>query len=92
MNFKQYEKIMIEDKEITDIQVLVGLDVPHAILMNSDDYGFGVFIIDEKSQRVYEQNLNKIPTELNKAVVISQFIVMMREIQYPATRFPKILN
>jgi len=70
----------------------VGIDVPQAILMNSDDYGFAVFVIDKKSSQYYEQHLPLIPTQLNRVVVISQFIVMMRELDYAATRFPKILN
>ena len=61
-------------------------------MINSEDYGFGVFIIDEKSASFYESNLDKINTKLNKTNVIGQLIVMMREILYPATRFPKILN
>lgn len=40
--------------------MLVGQDVPSAILMNSEDYGFGVFIIDDKSRDFYEDNLGKI--------------------------------
>lgn len=92
MAFQEHEKILIEDKEVTEVPQFEGLTVPHAILMNSSDYGFGVFVIDEKSIKVYEQHLDKVPDQLNKAVVIGQFIVMMREILYPATSFPRILT
>lgn len=44
---------------------MVGKDVPRALLINSDDYGFGVFIIDEQSYKFYEENLDKIPTKLD---------------------------
>jgi hypothetical protein len=60
--------------------------------MNSNDYGFGVFVIDDKSIRYYEENLSKIDNQLNKAVVIGQLLVMMRQILYPATRLPIVLN
>jgi hypothetical protein len=60
--------------------------------MNSNDYGFGVFVIDDKSIRYYEENLSRIESQLNKAVVISQLLIMMRQILYPATRLPLILN
>ena len=60
--------------------------------MNSDDYGFAVFVADKSCSHYYEQNLPKIPNQLNRVVVISQHIVMMREILYAATRFPRILN
>lgn len=70
----------------------VGIDTPKAFLMNSDDYGFAVFAVDKKCSTFFEENLPKVPGQLNRVVVISQHIVMMREIMYPATRFPKILN
>ena len=71
---------------------MVGMDVPQAILMNSDDYGFAEFVIDTNSVKFFEEKLQVIPSQLNRVVVISQFIIMMREILYPATRFPRILN
>ena len=70
----------------------MGLEVPQAILLNSDDYGFAAFTISSKSAEFFESHLSKIPTQLNRVVVNSQFIVMMRELLYAATRFPKILN
>ena len=60
--------------------------------MNSNDHGFGVFVIDDKSIRFFEQNLAKIDNQLNKAVVIGQLLIMMRQILYPATRLPLVLN
>jgi predicted glutamine amidotransferase len=46
--------------------------------MNSNDHGFGVFIIDDKSIRFFEENLTKLDNQLNKAVVISQLLIMLR--------------
>ena len=66
--------------------------MPEAILMNSSDHGFGVFVIDDKSIRFFEENLASIDDQLNKAVVIGQLLIMMRQIMYPATRLPLILN
>jgi len=60
--------------------------------MNSSDHGFGVFVIDDKSIRFFEENLASIDDQLNKAVVIGQLLIMMRQIMYPATRLPLILN
>jgi len=88
----EHENIVIEDRELTEIPQFVGQQVPEAILMNSNDYGFGVFVIDDKSIRYYEENLSKIESQLNKAVVISQLLIMMRQILYPATRLPLILT
>jgi hypothetical protein len=39
---------------------LIGKDVPQALLINSNDFGFGVFIIDEKSGQYFEGNLSHI--------------------------------
>lgn len=44
--------------------------MPEAILMNSSDHGFGVFVIDDKSIRFFEENLATLDNQLNKAVVI----------------------
>ena len=79
-------------QEVTEVPQLVGLDVPLAILTNSDDYGFGLFTIDAKSAAFFEEHLPLVPSQLNRVVVISQVIVMMREVMYAATRFPRILN
>ena len=91
-HFEEYEHIMIEDKELTEVPQLVGKQIPEAFLMNSNDHGFGVFIEDDKSIRYFEQNLNRIESQLNKAVVIGQLLIMIRQIQYPATRLPLILS
>ena len=60
--------------------------------MNSADCGYGVFVVDDKSLRFYEQFLSQVDDQLNKAVVIGQVIIMVRQILYPATRLPIILN
>ena len=60
--------------------------------MNSADCGYGVFVVDDKSLRFYEQFLSQVDDQLNMAVVIGQVIIMVRQILYPATRLPIILN
>lgn len=66
--------------------------MPDAFLLNSEDWGFGIFLIDEKSQRWYEQNLSKIREQQNFCEVLGQFIMMMKQVVYPATRIPLILK
>lgn len=46
------------------------MPVPEAILMNSEDHGFGVFVVEDRSIRFYEERLSQIENQLNKAVVI----------------------
>jgi len=91
---KEFEQhyVTIQDRELTDLPRFIGLQVPEAILTNSNDHGFGVFIIDDRSIRFFEANLSTIENQLNKAVVISQLLVMLRQIMYPATRLPLVLN
>lgn len=69
-SFTEFQNIVIEDRELTEVPQLVGQQVPEAILMNSSDNGFGVFVIDEKSIRYFEQHLSKIEKQVDKAVVI----------------------
>ncbi len=75
-----------------EVPQFVGINTPNAILMNSDDYGYAAFAIGKRCSSFYEKNLSLIPSKLNRILVISQHIVMMKEILYPATRFPNILN
>ena len=66
--------------------------VPAAILLNSDDWGFGHFLMDDSSIKVFEEKLSKVQSKVDRAVVIGQLICMMRQIEYPATRFPTVMN
>jgi len=91
-NFVEHTNIVLQDRELTEVKQFVGMQMPEAIMVNSSDHGFGVFVIDDKSIRFFEENLEKIDNQLNKAVVIGQLLIMMRQILYPATRLPLILN
>lgn len=91
-HYSQVEKVTVEDKEVTEVAQMVGLDVPKAILLNCDDYGFAVFIQNSETTSYFENHLGQVKDQLNRGTIISQLIVMMREIMYPANRFPKILN
>lgn len=92
IDYSNVERIQIQAKEFTEVPELNGKPVPDAFLLNSEDWGFGVFLIDEKSQRWYEENMAKITHQQNFCEVLGQFIVMMKQVLYPATRIPKILN
>ena len=83
---------VIEARELTEMDQFIGKRVPEAILINSNDHGYGVFVVDDKSIRFFEQYLSKLDNQLNKAVVIGQLLIMMRQIMYPATRLPLVLN
>jgi len=92
MTFDEVEYVYINEAEITEVAAMNGRDVPPAIVLNSNDNGFGFFRIDDSSMKHIEENLSKITHQLNKAVVLSQIIIMIRTIKYPATRLPLILK
>jgi hypothetical protein len=66
--------------------------VPAAVLLNCDDWGFGHFTMEDTTMKVFEDKLGKMQSKIDRAVVIGQLITMMRQIQYPATRMPLIMN
>jgi len=57
---------------------MIGKELPAAVLLNSDDWGFGYFELDEGSVKVFEQSLSKVSNQLDRAVVIGQILSMMR--------------
>ena len=46
---EKIERVVIENKELTEIEVLKGKNVPKAVLLNSDDWGYGYFVPDDAS-------------------------------------------
>lgn len=44
--------------------------MPGAILLNSDDWGFGHFQMDDMSIKVFEERLAKVENKVDRAVVI----------------------
>jgi len=49
---------------------MVGKQQPAALLLNSDDWGFGHFVLDNQSLDVLESNLGNVESALDRAVVI----------------------
>jgi aminopeptidase N len=86
------ENLAIEAKEVTDVPSVVGMEVPAAILLNENDWGFGYFTLNERAITCFENSLANINCSLNRAVIINQLIIMMRQIEYPATRLPNVAN
>jgi len=86
------ENILIKAQNLTEVESIVGQQVPAAILLNCDDWGFGHFILDETAIQLFEQKLGRVQSKIDRAVVIGQVISMMRQVEYPATRMPSIMN
>lgn len=64
------ERVEIEAIEKTVLKQFAGKEVPAAILLNNDDWGFGHFVLDEPSTRVFEERLSQIQDPLNRATII----------------------
>lgn len=60
----------LNPEEITVIPQMVGKQQPAALLLNSDDWGFGHFVLDNQSLDVLESNLGNVESALDRAVVI----------------------
>lgn len=71
---------------------MIGRPVPDAILLNKDDWGFGHFQLDAASVAVFEESLHNVESQIDRAVIISQFTAMMIQIEYPANRLLLVLN
>jgi len=86
------ENVNIDKKEYTEVAAMNGKPATDAILLNCDDWGFGHFILDEKSMKVFENSLGNVEANIDRAVIIGQVAAMMKQIEFPANRLPKILE
>ena len=77
---EKIENVKIEGQELTVIEGIAGKRVPAAVLLNSDDWGFGHFTMDDSAMKVFEEKLGKMQSKIDRAVVIGQLITMMRQI------------
>lgn len=71
-------EVSLEKNELTKVPQMVGKELPAAFLLNSDDWGFGFFELDLASVKVFEESLSKVQDSLDRAVIISNVIAMMR--------------
>jgi len=77
---EKVENVKIKNEELTTIDSMVGKKVPAAVLLNTDDWGFGHFTMDDNAMKVFEERLGKMQSKIDRAVVIGQLITMMRQI------------
>ena len=75
---EKIESLKIKAEELTTVESIVGKKVPAAVLLNSDDWGFGHFTMDDQAMKVFEEKLGKMQSKIDRAVVIGQLITMMR--------------
>ena len=63
---------------------MVGRAKSAAVLLNADDWGFGHFVIDSDSLKVFENKLGNMSDKLDRSVVLQQIYSMMRMGEYAA--------
>ena len=89
---ERIERVNIERNETTEIDKCKDKHVPAVVLLNSEDWGFGHFYLDDAALKVFEGKLSKVASALDRNVVLGQIICMMRQIEYPATKLTTIMN
>jgi len=89
---EKVEDVNIDKTEFTEIEKMNGKPATDAILLNCDDWGFGHFILDDNSMKVFENSLGNVESNIDRAVIIGQVSAMMKQIEFPANRLPKILQ
>jgi hypothetical protein len=77
---------------MTKISQLSSSKASKAVLLNSDDWGYGYFKIDEPSLLVFEDNFSSIESDLNRCVILSQVFSMVHQGDYPAQRLLRFLE
>ena len=75
---EKVENVKIEGQELTQIEAMIGKKVPAAVLLNTDDWGFGHFTMEDTAMKLFEDKLGKMQSKIDRAVVIGQLITMMR--------------
>jgi len=63
---KKVDHYTSETESEVEIKELVGLDLPHAFLINYGAHGYAKFIIDPMTMKTFEQDLHKIEDKLTR--------------------------
>ena len=93
-NFKKTEvrNIKIDAKEETIIAELAGLPTPDAYLLNYEDWGYGMFLLDERSLNAFKDGLLYIQDSLTRKLIYNALYFMARDAKLPANTFAQIIK
>jgi len=89
---EKVENVALDKTEVTKIPAMNGKPATAAVLLNCDDWGFGHFILDDETIKVFEQSLGNVASKIDRAVIIGQVTAMMKQIEFPATKLPQFLK
>ena len=73
------KEIEVEAKDVTVCKNVIGSKAPAAILLNYEDFGYGVFHFEEKSLEAFKAGLSKIEDNLTRGIIFSNAFMMARE-------------
>ena len=76
---KVVDIITKSDQETFDIEELVGHEAPFAYHINYLNHGYAKFKIDEKSIKVFEENLGKIDDSMSRKQLYNIFYDMLQD-------------
>lgn len=84
--------IKIQATEITEIRQIEGQSAPHAFLLNYEDWGYGRFLIDDRSLKAFQEGLSKIEGSLSRKLIHNTLFTMTRDGQLSANDFGNIIK
>lgn len=93
-NFKISEKvkIKIDAKEETTVDKLIGKPAPKAYLLNYEDWGYGMFLIDERSLEAFKAGLCFIQDSLSRKLIHNTIFFMARDAKISSKTFAQFLK
>jgi aminopeptidase N len=86
------EPIVVEAKEVTELNQFVGKPSPHAFYINYKGWGYGEFLIDDRSLQAFKEGLSKIEDDLTREFIYTTILKMVTEARAPAHVFLEIFR
>lgn len=77
------KEVEIDSTALTNAESLVGLDAPEAVLLNWNDWGYGLFEIDQKSLTQFKEKISLIEDNLARNMIYSTVYQMVRDATLP---------
>lgn len=84
--------VRVNATEITAITTLDGKPAPHAILPNYEDWGYGKFLIDDRSLSAFQEGVSKIESSLSRKLIYNTLFAMTRDGQISAHDFNNLIK
>jgi aminopeptidase N len=89
---EKVENVALDKTEVTKIPQMDGKPATAAVLLNCDDWGFGHFILDDDTIKVFENSLGNVASNIDRAVIVGQISAMMKQIEFPANKLSGFLK